>query len=37
MIFLEMFAVGFALTLGMEVALGLCFALKEVVKGVKRK
>ena len=36
MMFLEPFVVGFALTLGVEVALGLCIALKYVTRG-KRK
>ena len=34
--FLQAFAIGFALTLGMEVALGLCIALKHVRRGAKK-
>ena len=34
--FLQAFAIGFALTLGMEVALGLCFAIKVVRRGMKK-
>lgn len=36
MICLEALAVGFFLTLGVEVALGLCIALKHVTKGKKK-
>lgn len=35
--FLHAIGVGFAVTLGMEIALGLCFALKAVQRGVKKK
>lgn len=37
MLFLKALCVGFAVTLGMEIALGLCFALKAVQRGVKKK
>jgi hypothetical protein len=37
MLFLEAFCLGFALTLGVEVALGLCFAIGKVAKGNGRK
>ena len=33
---LNAFLIGFALTLGMEIALGLCIALKHVTKGKKK-
>ena len=33
--FLQAFGVGFAITLGIEVALGLCMALKHVRRGKK--
>lgn len=36
MLILNAFGVGFALTLGIEVALGLCIALKHVSKGDKK-
>ena len=36
MICLEALVVGFFFTLGVEVALGLCIALKYVKKGKKR-
>lgn len=36
MMFLEPFVVGFALTLGIEVALGLCIALKYVTRRKKK-
>ena len=36
MLFLKAFIVGFALTLGFEVALGLCMALKHVTRGKKK-
>jgi hypothetical protein len=36
MICLEAFAMGFFITLGVEVALGLCIALKYVKKGKKK-
>lgn len=35
MMFLKAFVVGFAVTLGVEVALGLCMALKHVRRGKK--
>jgi hypothetical protein len=34
--FLQAFGIGFALTLGMEVALGLCIALKYVTRSKKK-
>lgn len=34
--FLQAFGIGFALTLGIEVALGLCLAFKNVTKGEKK-
>lgn len=34
--FFKAFLVGFAITLGVEVALGLCFALKVVTRGKKK-
>lgn len=37
MLFLEAFGLGFALTLGVEVALGLCFAIGKVAKSNRRK
>lgn len=36
MLFLKAFLVGFGVTLGMEIALGLCLALKHVTKGEKK-
>ena len=33
--FLQAFGMGFAITLGIEVALGLCMALKHVRRGEK--
>ena len=36
MLFLNAFIVGFAVTLGVEVALGLCMALKHVTRGNKK-
>ena len=36
MLFLKAFVIGFAVTLGIEVALGLCIALKHVTKGEKK-
>ena len=36
MLFLEAFCLGFALTLGVEVALGLCMALKYVTRSKKK-
>ena len=35
MLFLKAFVVGFAVTLGVETALGLCMALKHVRRGKK--
>ena len=35
MLFLKAFVVGFALTLGVEVALGLCYAIKVVTRSKK--
>lgn len=35
MMFLEAFGIGFAITLGIEVALGLCIALKHIRRGKK--
>lgn len=35
--FLQAFGVGFAITLGVEVALGLCFATRVVLKGASKK
>ena len=34
--FLQAFGMGFALTMGMEVALGLCIALKYVTRSKKK-
>lgn len=36
MFFLKAFLIGFAATLGVEVALGLCMALKHIKKGKKK-
>ena len=36
MLFLKAFLMGFGATLGMEIALGLCLALKHVTKGEKK-
>ena len=36
MVFLEAFGVGFAITLGVEVALGLCMAISRVTRGMKK-
>jgi hypothetical protein len=36
MMMLEAFGVGFAFTMGVEVALGLCIALKVVTRGKKK-
>ena len=36
MLFLEPFIVGFAMMLGVEVALGLCMALKVVTRSKKK-
>ena len=35
MLILNAFGVGFAFTLGVEVALGLCMAFKHVRRGMK--
>lgn len=35
MLFLKAFVVGFAVMLGVEVALGLCMAIKHVRRGKK--
>lgn len=38
MIYLELLAMGFSVTIGMELALGLCFAIRAVItKGGKKK
>ena len=34
--FLQAFGIGFALTMGVEIALGLCMALKHVTRGKKK-
>ena len=34
--FLQAIGVGFALTVGAEIALGLCYALKCVRRGMKK-
>jgi hypothetical protein len=36
MMFLKAFIVGFGIMLGIEVALGLCMALKHVTRGKKK-
>ena len=36
MLFLKAFVLGFAITLGVEVALGLCIALKHVTRSNKK-
>ena len=36
MLFLKAFLVGFGIMLGVEVALGLCMALKVVTRGNKK-
>ena len=36
MLFLDAFIVGFGLMLGIEIALGLCMALKHVTRGNKK-
>lgn len=36
MLFLQAFTVGFGTILGVEVALGLCMALKHVTRGKKK-
>ena len=37
MLFLKLFGMGFAITMGMEVALGLCFAIRNVLRGASKK
>ena len=37
MVFLQAFGFGFCVTLGVEVALGLCFAIGRVCKGASKK
>lgn len=37
MMLLKTFAIGFVFTLGVEFALGLCFAFKAVAKGASKK
>ena len=37
MLILDAFCFGFALTMGVETALGLCFAIGRVFKGNRRK
>ena len=34
--FLQAFGFGFALTMGIEIALGLCIALNHVTRGKKK-
>ena len=34
--FLQALGMGFALTMGIEIALGLCMALKHVTRGKKK-
>ena len=34
--FLQAFGIGFAITMGIEIALGLCIALKHVTRGKKK-
>ena len=36
MLFVNAFITGFAIMLGIEVALGLCMALKHVTRGKKK-
>lgn len=36
MLFLKAFVVGFAATLGVELALGFHYAVKTVLKGIKK-
>ena len=36
MLFFEAFVAGFGIMLGIEVALGLCMALKHVTRGMKK-
>lgn len=37
MVFLKDFCTGFAITLGVEVALGLCIAIRTVIGGASKK
>ena len=37
MLFFESFLVGFGLMLGIQIALGLCMALKHVTRGKKNE
>lgn len=37
MIYLQAFGIGFAITLGVEIALGLCFAFRAIARGASRK
>lgn len=37
MVFWNALLVGFAVTMGMEIALGLCFAIRAVTKGARKK
>ena len=36
MLFWNAFVIGFAFTLGLEVALGLCMAIKQVTRSKKK-
>ena len=36
MLFLKMFGVGFAITMGVEIALGLCIAIGKIGKGADK-
>lgn len=36
MLFLRMFGVGFAITMGVEIALGLCIAIGRLSKGANK-
>ena len=37
MAFMKLFGAGFALTMGMEVAIGLCFAVRTVYREARKK
>jgi hypothetical protein len=37
MLFAKAFCIGFATTLGVEIALGFCFAIASALKGASRK
>ena len=37
MMYLKFLGIGFCLTMGMELALGLCFAIGSVFKGASKK